>query len=120
LRAWVTSIRRDQTPARAGALKVEWDAKFHLVKINPLADWTAGKVWRYIHDRDLPYNPLHDRGYPSIGCSHCTRSVQPGEDTRAGRWSGFNKTECGLHTPEQPGRLVSIIEPAPGQSATEA
>jgi phosphoadenosine phosphosulfate reductase len=120
LRAWATSIRRDQTPARSGALKVEWDAKFHLVKINPLADWTAGKVWKYIHDRDLPDNPLHDRGYPSIGCTHCTRSVQPGEDARAGRWSGFNKTECGLHTPEQTGNLVSIIEPARGETATEA
>jgi phosphoadenosine phosphosulfate reductase len=120
LRAWVTSIRREQTPARASVLKVEWDAKFHLVKINPLADWTAGKVWQYIRDHDLPYNPLHDRGYPSIGCTHCTRSVQPGEDARAGRWSGFNKTECGLHTPEQTGRLISMIDPAPGQSATEA
>ena len=120
LRAWVTSIRRDQTSARANALKVEWDAKFHLVKVNPLADWSAGRVWKYIHDHDLPYNPLHDRDYPSIGCTHCTRSVQPGEDTRAGRWSGFNKTECGLHTSEQTGSLVSIIGPAPEQSATEA
>jgi phosphoadenosine phosphosulfate reductase len=119
LRAWVTSIRRDQTVARAGALKVEWDAKFHLVKINPLVDWNAARVWRYIHDHDLPYNPLHDRGYPSIGCTHCTRSVLPGEDARAGRWSGFNKTECGLHTTE-PGALVSIIEAAPEQSASEA
>lgn len=120
LRAWVTSIRRDQTPARAKALKVEWDAKFHLVKINPLADWTSGKIWRYIHDHDLPYNPLHDRGYPSIGCTHCTRSVRPGEDARAGRWSGFTKTECGLHTPAQASSMVSIIEPAPGENATEA
>ena len=119
LRAWVTSIRRDQTAARSGALKVEWDAKFHLVKINPLVDWTTAKVWRYIHDHDLPYNPLHDRGYPSIGCTHCTRSVQPGEDARAGRWSGFNKTECGLHTVAQATTLVSIIEPAE-QSAPEA
>jgi phosphoadenosine phosphosulfate reductase len=108
LRAWVTSIRRDQTPNRAGALKVEWDAKFHLVKINPLADWTSAKIWRYIHDRDLPYNPLHDRGYPSIGCTHCTRAVQPGEDERAGRWSGFNKTECGLHTAAHTSPLISI------------
>ena len=118
LRAWVTSIRRDQTPARAGALKVEWDEKFHLVKINPLADWTTARVWRYIHDHDLPYNPLHDRGFPSIGCTHCTRSVRPGEDARAGRWSGFNKTECGLHSPAQ-ASLVSITgsgssETAPG------
>ncbi len=120
LRAWVTSIRRDQTPARAGAMKVEWDAKFHLVKINPLADWTAGNVWRYIRDHDLPYNPLHDRGYPSIGCTHCTRSVQPGEDARAGRWSGFDKTECGLHTTAPGSSLVSITQFAPGEHATEA
>jgi phosphoadenosine phosphosulfate reductase len=115
LRAWVTSIRRDQTAARSGALKVEWDAKFHLVKINPLVDWTTAKVWRYIHDHDLPYNPLHDRGYPSIGCTHCTRSVQPGEDDRAGRWSGLNKTECGLHTTTGTTALVSITEAAERQ-----
>jgi phosphoadenosine phosphosulfate reductase len=120
LRAWVTSIRRDQTAARAGALKVEWDAKFHLVKINPLADWSAARVWRYIHDHDLPYNPLHDQGYPSIGCTHCTRSVSPGEDARAGRWSGFNKTECGLHTPVQASSLVSITQPSLSERASEA
>jgi phosphoadenosine phosphosulfate reductase len=114
LRAWVTSIRREQTPARASALKVEWDAKFHLVKINPLADWTTGKVWRYIHDHNLSYNPLHDRGYPSIGCTHCTRSVQPGEDARAGRWPGFNKTECGLHAPAPSSSLVFISDPSSG------
>src|SRR6202035_3167436 len=96
----------------SGALKVEWDAKFHLVKMNPLVDWSAGKVWRYIHDHDLPYNPLHDRGYPSIGGAQCTRGVPRGEAARAGRWSGFNKTKCGLHTPPQAGSLVSIIEPA--------
>jgi phosphoadenosine phosphosulfate reductase len=120
LRAWVTSIRRDQTADRAGALKVEWDAKFHLVKINPLADWTTAKVWRYIHDHDLPYNPLYDRGYPSIGCTHCTRSVQAGEDARAGRWSGFNKTECGLHTSAQAPSLVSLVGIVPAENATEA
>jgi phosphoadenosine phosphosulfate reductase len=119
LRAWVTSIRRDQTPTRAAALKVEWDAKFHLVKINPLADWSSGKVWRYIHDHDLPYNVLHDQGYPSIGCTHCTRSVQPGEDERAGRWSGFRKTECGLHTPEERD-LISISGPSSVQSGTDS
>jgi phosphoadenosine phosphosulfate reductase len=120
LRAWVTSIRRDQTPERAGVRKVAWDAKFHLVKINPLADWTTEKVWRYIHDHDLPYNPLHDRGYPSIGCTHCTRGVQPGEDARAGRWSGFNKTECGLHTTAETTSLVSIIQPSASEHVTEA
>ena len=98
LRAWITSIRRDQTAFRASAQKVEWDAKFHLVKINPLADWNAKQVWRYIHDHNVPYNPLHDQGFPSIGCTHCTRAIRPGEDERAGRWSGFVKIECGLHT----------------------
>jgi phosphoadenosine phosphosulfate reductase len=120
LRAWVTSIRRDQTPERANALKVQWDAKFHLVKINPLADWTSGMVWRYIHDHNLPYNPLHDQGYPSIGCAHCTRSVQAGENARAGRWSGFNKTECGLHTATPEGSLVSITQPSLSGHASEA
>lgn len=98
LRAWITSIRRDQTAFRASAQKVEWDTKFHLVKINPLADWNSKQVWRYIHDHQVPYNPLHDRGYPSLGCTHCTRAIRPGEDERAGRWSGFVKIECGLHT----------------------
>ena len=97
LRGWITSIRRDQTAVRTHARKVEWDETFHLVKINPLADWTSDDVWRYIREHDVPYNPLHDRNYPSIGCTPCTRSVRPGEDLRAGRWSGFAKTECGLH-----------------------
>jgi phosphoadenosine phosphosulfate reductase len=97
LRAWITSIRRDQTAARAGAGKVEWDAKFGLVKINPIADWGSKQVWQYIREHDVPYNVLHERSYPSIGCTHCTRAVRPGEDPRAGRWSGSSKTECGLH-----------------------
>jgi phosphoadenosine phosphosulfate reductase len=99
LDAWITAIRRGQTPQRAGAKKVEWDAKFNLVKINPLADWTHQQVWSYIVKNDVPYNPLHDRSYPSIGCTNCTRAVRAGEDARAGRWAGFGKTECGLHTP---------------------
>ncbi|MFZ0732838.1 MAG: phosphoadenylyl-sulfate reductase [Candidatus Sulfotelmatobacter sp.] len=103
LDAWITSIRRDQTAARASAKKVEWDSKFGLVKINPLVDWTSKQVWRYIHDHDVPYNELHNQDYPSIGCTHCTRAIKPGEDPRAGRWSGFAKSECGLH----------IIAPAP-------
>jgi phosphoadenosine phosphosulfate reductase len=97
LRAWITSIRRDQTSSRAGAGKVQWDEKFGLVKINPLADWSAKDVWQYIRQHDVPYNVLHERSYPSIGCTHCTRAVLPGEDPRAGRWSGSSKTECGLH-----------------------
>jgi len=95
--AWITGIRRDQAPTRANAKKVEYDTKFGLVKFNPLADWTSDQVWTYIREHDLIYNPLHDRNYPSIGCEYCTRPVMPGEDPRAGRWSGSDKTECGLH-----------------------
>ena len=95
--AWITGIRREQSPTRANAKKVEWDEKFNLVKFNPLADWTDGQVWEYIHANDVPYNPLHDNNYPSIGCSVCTRAVRHGQDPRAGRWAGFEKTECGLH-----------------------
>jgi phosphoadenosine phosphosulfate reductase len=97
LRAWITGIRREQAPTRANAQKVEWDARFGLVKLNPLADWTWQDVWRYIHDHDVPYNPLHDAGFPSLGCTHCTRAVAPGGDQRSGRWAGTGKTECGLH-----------------------
>jgi phosphoadenosine phosphosulfate reductase len=97
LDAWVTGIRRDQAPTRANARKLDWDAKFGLVKINPLADWKWEQVWEYIRSHEVPYNPLHDQNYPSIGCTYCTRPVQAGEDPRAGRWSGFQKTECGLH-----------------------
>ncbi len=103
LSAWITSIRREQTSVRSTAQRIEWDAKFGLVKVNPIVDWTSKQVWRYIHDHDVPYNQLHNQDYPSIGCTHCTRAVRPGEDPRAGRWSGLTKTECGLH----------IIEPVP-------
>ncbi|MGZ0043151.1 phosphoadenylyl-sulfate reductase [Paenibacillus ottowii] len=95
--AWITGIRRDQAPTRANAKKVEYDEKFGLVKFNPLASWTSEDVWNYIRTHDVLYNPLHDRNYPSIGCEQCTREVLPGEDPRAGRWSGNEKTECGLH-----------------------
>jgi phosphoadenosine phosphosulfate reductase len=97
LRAWITSIRRDQTAERAGVGKIEWDEKFGLVKINPIADWSSKQVWQYVREHDVPFNSLHERNYPSIGCTHCTRAVRPGEDPRAGRWSGLSKTECGLH-----------------------
>jgi phosphoadenosine phosphosulfate reductase len=97
LEAWATAIRRDQTEARAWTSKVEWDSKFGLVKMNPLADWTWQQVWEYVRAHHVPYNPLHDRNYPSIGCTHCTRAIAPGDDLRAGRWPGFQKTECGLH-----------------------
>ncbi len=97
LAAWITGIRRDQAPTRANAKKIEWDGAFGLVKFNPLADWTWERVWEYIRAHNVPYNELHDRNFPSIGCTHCTRPVLPGEDPRAGRWAGFQKTECGLH-----------------------
>jgi phosphoadenosine phosphosulfate reductase len=100
LDAWITSIRRDQTSFRKSAGKIEWDAKFGLVKINPIADWNSKQVWRYLVERGVPYNALHDQNYPSIGCTHCTRAIRPGEDARAGRWPGLNKTECGLHVIE--------------------
>lgn len=96
--AWISAIRRDQSPDRAKASIVGWDKKFGLAKINPLANVTKSWVWRMITENDIPYNPLHDQGYTSIGCWPCTRAVAAGEDERAGRWSGFAKTECGLHT----------------------
>lgn len=111
LRAWITAIRRDQTAARSSARKVEWDHKFQLVKINPIADWTTKDVWNYLHEHDVPYNPLHDQNFTSIGCTHCTRAIRPGEDPRAGRWAGFQKTECGLHigdAPIAPSPLVQL------------
>ncbi|MBI5559778.1 MAG: phosphoadenylyl-sulfate reductase [Deltaproteobacteria bacterium] len=97
LKAWITGIRRDQAPTRANAPVVGWDAKFNLVKINPLVTWTWEDVWGYIRKNGVPYNVLHDKDYPSIGCEPCTKAVKPGEDPRAGRWAGKGKTECGLH-----------------------
>jgi phosphoadenosine phosphosulfate reductase len=91
--AWITGIRREQSPTRADAAKLERDEKRGVWKFNPLADWTETDVWRYIHERELPYHPLHDRGYASIGCAPCT---SPGEG-REGRWADEAKTECGLH-----------------------
>ncbi len=96
-RAWITAIRRDQTDTRADAGLVEWDYANQLVKINPLGNWTSRQVWTYLLEHGLPYNPLHDVGYPSIGCWPCTRAVLPGADPRSGRWADFNKTECGIH-----------------------
>lgn len=95
--AWITGIRRDQAPSRANAGLIEWDQKFELVKVNPLARWTWTDVWTYIKVYEVPYNQLHDQHYPSIGCTYCTAPVAPGDDPRAGRWKNFAKTECGLH-----------------------
>ena len=100
--AWITAIRREQTPQRSGARVVEWDARFGIAKINPLVGWTKQDVRRHILQYDVPYNPLHDLGYPSIGCRPCTSPVRAGEDDRAGRWRGNPKTECGLHGPATP------------------
>jgi phosphoadenosine phosphosulfate reductase len=97
--AWATAIRREQTPERSSALVVEWDYQWRVVKINPLARWTRRDVWEYIRANQVPYNPLHERGYPSLGCTHCTRAVGKDEHERAGRWSGLAKRECGLHAP---------------------
>ncbi|HEY2373797.1 MAG TPA: phosphoadenylyl-sulfate reductase [Gaiellaceae bacterium] len=94
LDAWITGIRRDQSPTRAGAPKLAWDDQHELWKTNPLADWSDDECWAYIRERQLPYHPLHDRGYDSIGDTH---STCPGKG-REGRWAGTDKTECGIHT----------------------
>jgi phosphoadenosine phosphosulfate reductase len=101
--AWISAIRRDQTSHRAKADVVQWDAKFGLVKVNPLLTWTKREVWGFIAEHEVPYNPLHDQGYPSIGCWPCTRPVANGQDERAGRWAGTEKKECGLHIMEEGG-----------------
>ena len=95
--AWISAIRRDQTPQRAATAIIGADRKFDLIKINPLANWTKEQVWDYIRENDVPTNILHTQGFPSIGCWPCTKPVVEGEDERAGRWSGTEKKECGLH-----------------------
>ena len=102
-RAWITAIRREQTAHRANAPKVGWDDRFGLVKINAVADWSSARLWEFIRRYDIPHNPLHHRGYPSIGCAPCTAPVATGEDPRSGRWRGQLKTECGLHTDDREG-----------------
>lgn len=99
LDAWITGLRREQSVTRVDVPKVEWDVANGLVKFNPLAEWSHADVWKYIRDHNVPYNALHDRGYPSIGCGPCTRAVQPGEHERAGRWwwEHPETKECGLH-----------------------
>jgi phosphoadenosine phosphosulfate reductase len=96
-RAWISGIRRDQSATRAATELVQWNARHGLLKVNPLAYWTERDVWRYIHAHEVPYNPLLDQGYLSLGCAPCTRQAGSGNDTRAGRWVGFAKTECGIH-----------------------
>lgn len=106
--AWITGQRRAQSTTRAGLDVQEQDEAHGMVKFNPLADWSEEDVWHYIRTNKVPYNPLHDKGYPSIGCEPCTRAIQPGEDVRAGRWWWENpeSKECGLHVVD--GKLVRI------------
>lgn len=97
--AWITGIRRAQSATREGARAVEWDEARGIVKVQPLVAWSDEDVKGYLFAHDIPYNPLHDQGYPSIGCVPCTSPVAPGDDPRSGRWAGTAKTECGLHLP---------------------
>src|SRR5436190_593904 len=103
LDAWITGLRREQSVTRTAVHNIEWDESNQLIKVNPLADWTQDDVWTYIREHNVPYNALHDRGYPSIGCAPCTRAIQPGEDQRAGRWwwEHPDTKECGLHVAPQ-------------------
>ena len=99
--AWVTALRRDQSQTRSQIGVMEWDSGNSLVKINPLAGWTEEEIWGYIRLHDLPYNSLHDHGYPSLGCMPCTKPEAGGAEARSGRWAGFAKTECGIHRRRQ-------------------
>jgi phosphoadenosine phosphosulfate reductase len=106
--AWVSGIRRDQSPSRAGTPKIEWSERYDAWKLHPLADWSERRVWAYIHVNEIPYNPLHESGYRSIGCIPCTRPTRPDEEERAGRWAGSDKLECGIH----------VDSPVGGESVT--
>jgi phosphoadenosine phosphosulfate reductase len=101
--AWIAGIRRDQSPSRATTPKLQWSPRYDVWKVQPLADWDEKRVWSYISVNEIPYNPLHDVGYRSIGCIPCTRPTAPNEEERAGRWAGSDKLECGIHgdTPPQ-------------------
>jgi phosphoadenosine phosphosulfate reductase len=97
---WITGVTRTQSAHRAKTRVVEWDWQYHLLKISPLAGWDRARVWEYIQEHDVPYNELHERGYPTVGCTHCTRAVagvKIGGYSRDGRWAGLQKSECGLH-----------------------
>jgi phosphoadenosine phosphosulfate reductase len=113
--AWVTGIRRGQSASRALAAPVEWDGVYGLHKVSPLLDWSENEIWEYIRKKRLPYNTLHDSGFPSIGCAPCTRAVQPGEDARSGRWwwERSDSRECGLHPRGQMAALTAVRAPKP-------
>jgi phosphoadenosine phosphosulfate reductase len=100
--AWVAGIRRDQSPSRIATPKVVRSDRYDVWKVNPLADWDEKRVWAYIHVNEIPFNPLHETGYRSIGCIPCTRPTTPDEEERAGRWAGSDKLECGIHIDTQP------------------
>ncbi len=102
--AWVTGVRAEQSPTRSQAQPVEWDADYGLYKVSPLLDWRDEEIWDYVRTRGLPYNALHDRQFPSIGCAPCTRAIRPGEHPRAGRWwwEESETRECGLHPRARP------------------
>lgn len=95
--AWIAGLRRDQSKTRSTLKTIAWDARHEKIKIAPLIDWTEEMCWTYIHAYELPYNPLHEQGYPSIGCWPCTKAAANAEDSRSGRWVNHNKTECGIH-----------------------
>ena len=109
---WITGIRAEQSVNRETMTGIEWDAQNQIIKFHPLFDWTLEEVKAYISENNIPYNPLHDKGFPSIGCAPCTRAVQEGEDFRAGRWwwEDQNKKECGLHSIEQPSVVQSSVK----------
>lgn len=97
---WLTGLRRSQSASRANLQTIEWDWRYSVLKVNPLANWSRQEVWEYVQENQVPYNPLHEQGYPTVGCTHCTKAVKGakiGEYSRAGRWAGTEKTECGLH-----------------------
>lgn len=96
---WITGLRREQSPTRDDLHLVDWDDTLQIIKVNPLLEWSESQVWDYIQAHDIPYNPLHDKGFPSLGCKPCTRAIMPGEDIRAGRWwwEQPETKECGLH-----------------------
>jgi phosphoadenosine phosphosulfate reductase len=127
LEAWISGLRRTQGVTRGGVPKIEPDTTFDLIKINPIADWSDDDVWNYIRAHDVPYNALHDRSFPSIGCAPCTRAVQPGEDLRAGRWwwERPEQKECGLHaSPQDAGSQPAVQQeeeaPALAGAASES
>lgn len=114
-KAWVTGVRREQSAERALGETIGWDERYDMWKVSPLLDWTEEDVWAYIHARNLPYNALHDKGFPSIGCAPCTRAVEPGADPRSGRWwwESADSRECGLH----PRRRVIPLKIEPRRAA---